>query len=234
MEEILRAATSEHLRSELGRLDIAVSARSLGRSTKQVERYSIAHLLATISAARLTFPLTVTHSDKPDFVLSMPSGTVGIEHTEAVPENVARGEFLREKGLGPEVYFTLRATPGEPRKSAAELREEIEADEPGSGWAGDSAEREWATAMAHFVIKKISKATAPDFARHPENWLMIYDNWPLPHIDFAKAASLLYPLLREIKAFATFDAIFVMDDQQMCELRDSPIVYGVVEPGSRI
>ena len=232
MEEILQATTAEDLRIELGKLDIAVSGRTSGRSTQQVERYSIAHMLASISASRLTFPLTVAHADKPDFVLSMSGGSVGIEHTEAVSENVARAEFLREKGLGPEVYFTPRATPGEPRRNAAELRDEIEANEPGAGWAGDSAEREWATAMFHYIKKKIRKATAPGFARYPENWLMVYDNWPLPHIDFSKAAAFLYPLLKEINVFATFDSIFVMDDQQMCELRDSPIIYSVAEPGS--
>lgn len=216
MEEILLATTAEQLRVELAQLDIDVPERSAGRRNHHAERYCIAHLLATLPASRLSFPLTLVHDDKPDFVLSMPSGSVGIEQTEAVPENVARAQFLREKGSGSDVYFTPHATPGEPRKTAAELRQEIEVDEPGDGWVGNSAEREWAAAIVHYVQEKIPKATAPGFVRHPENWLMVYDNWPLPHINFAKAAALLYSLLIDINAFTVFDAIFVLHDSRIC------------------
>jgi hypothetical protein len=232
MEELLHADTPEQLRAGLAELDIDVPERSAGRRNHHAERYCIAHLLATLSTSRLSFPLALAHDDKPDFVLSMPKGSIGIEHTEAVPENVARAQFLREKGSGPDVYFTPHAIPNEPRKTAAELRQEIEADEPGDGWVGDSAEREWATAMAHCVKEKLLKVTAPGFVRHPENWLLVYDNWPLPHINFTKAAAFLYPLLRELNAFAVFDSIFVLDDSQMCELRDSPIIYSLAAPGA--
>lgn len=232
MGEILQAITPEQLRAELAQLDIDVPERSAGRRNHHVERYCIAHLLATLPDSRLFFPLTLAHGDKPDFVLSMPNTSIGIEHTEAVPENVARAQFLREKGSGPDVYFTPHATPGEPRKTADELRQEIEADESGDGWVGDSAEREWAAAIVHYIKEKIPKATAAGFVRYPENWLMVYDNWPLPHTNFAKAAVFLYPLLKELNAFAVFDAIFVLDDSQMCELRDSPIIYSLAAPGA--
>jgi len=152
----------------------------------------------------------------------MASIEVGIEHTEAVPENVAWADSLREKGLGPDVYFTPHATPGESLKTANELRHEIEADEPDSGWCGDSPEREWAAAIAHDVNKKITKATADGFVRCPANWLIVYDNWPLPVIDNSKAASYLALLLAEMDAFSVFDAIFVHDDSHLCEFREAP------------
>ncbi|KIL05685.1 hypothetical protein QX25_06690 [Stutzerimonas stutzeri] len=100
-EIILQAGTLAELRTKLAELDIDVPARSEGRRNHHAERYCIAHLLATLPAERLSFPLTLVHSDKPDFVLTMSGTEVGIEHTEAVPENVARANFLREKGLGP-------------------------------------------------------------------------------------------------------------------------------------
>jgi hypothetical protein len=156
--------------------------------------------------------------------LAMTGSEVGIEHTEAVPENVARANFLREKGLGPGVYFTPHAAPGEPRKTADELRHDIEADEPGPGWYGDSPEREWAAAMAHSVKEKIPKATAEGFVRYPVNWLIVYDNWPLPAIDYSKAATYLVPLLADMGAFSVFDAIFVHDDTHLCEFRDAPVI----------
>jgi hypothetical protein len=223
-EIILRAANPAELKAKLAELDIDVPARSEGRRNHHAERYSIAHLLATLPADQFSFPLTLTHSDKPDFLLVMAGSEVGIEHTEAVPENVARAHFMREKGLGPDVHFIPHATPGEPRKTADELRREIEDDRLGSGWCGDSPEREWAAALAHYVKEKIPKAMADGFVRYPANWLIVYDNWPLPVIDYSKAATYLAPLLTEMGAFSVFDTIFVHDDSHMCEFRDAPVI----------
>jgi hypothetical protein len=229
MKIILSIDRPEELKTRLAELDIKVPARSNDRTTKQVERYCIAHLLATLPVERLSFPLTVSNPDKPDFVLHMPTGDIGIEHIEAVPENVAHAQFLREKEcLGSEVYFTPHAIPGEPRKIADELRREIENDDPGDGWAGDAPEHKWANAMAYSVEKKLHKANA--YTRYPTNWLMIYDNWPLPHIDSSKAIQLLYPLLMNLNAFSVFDTIFILDDSQMYELQNNqPIVYKLVK-----
>lgn len=230
-EIILQADTPEELMTKFAELHIDVPARSEGRRNHHAERYCIAHLLATLPTERLSYPLTLIHSDKPDFVLRMSGSEVGIEHTEAVPENVARANFLREKGLGPDVYFTPHAMPGEPRKTADELRHEIKADNPGSGWCGNSPEREWAAAMAHYVKEKIPKALADGFVRYPANWLIVYDNWPFPAIDYSKAAKYLASLLAEMDAFSVFDAIFVHDDSHMCEFRHAPVVYSLIKPG---
>ena len=207
-EIILRANTPAELKDRLAELDIDVPPRSEGRRNHHAERYCIAHLLATLPVEQLSFPLTLTHSDKPDFLLAMFRADVGIEHTEAVPENIARADFLREKeGLGPD----------------GELRREIEADESGPGWCGDSPEREWAAAMAHYVKEKMPKATADGFVRYPANWLIVYDNWPLPAINCSKAASYLAPLLAEMGAFSVFDTIFIHDDSHMWEFRETPL-----------
>lgn len=231
-EIILLANTSAELRGELAELDTHVPARSEGRRNHHVERYSIAHLLATLPVERFLFPLTLVHRDKPDFLLTMSDGDVGIEHTEAVPVNVARAQVMRERGLGSEVYFIPHVQPGEPRKEAEELRREIEADDAGGGWYGDSPEREWAEAIAHCVGEKLPKAMADGFARYAVNWLIIYDNWPLPMIDFTKAAPYLAQLLMEGGAYLVFDAIFVHDESNMCEFRPSfsPVIYTLVRP----
>jgi len=98
--ELLRATSFAELQSSLMALDISVPERSRGRQTHHAERYCIVHLLSSLGSGRLTFPLVVLHRDRPDFVLSMPNGNIGIEHTEAVPENVARSEVLREQRHG--------------------------------------------------------------------------------------------------------------------------------------
>ena len=72
---------------------------------------------------------------------------------------------------------------------------------------GDSPEREWAAAMAESVEEKLPRAMADGFAHHAVNWLIVYDNWPLPHINFAKAVSFLSPLLEGMNAFSLFDVL---------------------------
>lgn len=84
--------------------------------------------------------------------------------------------------------------------------------------------------MAHYVKEKMPKAMAEGFARHQANWLIVYDNWPLPAIDYTKAASQLMPLLTDMGAFSVFDAIFVHDDSRMCEFGGTPIVRALVKP----
>lgn len=228
---ILRAINAEELRSRLAGLDIDVPARSKGRTTLHAERYSVAHLLATLPIGRFSFPLTVTHRDKPDFLLAMSTGDVGIEHTEAVPENLANAQVMRERGLGPDVYCIPRAQPGEPRRTADELRREIEADATGEGWYGDAPEREWAEAMAYCVKVKLRKVMTAGFERYPVNWLVLYDNWPLPALDYSDAAPYLAQHLKKIRVFSVFDAIIAHDDSQMCEVRDDWLVHPLVKPG---
>jgi len=84
--------------------------------------------------------------------------------------------------------------------------------------------------MAYFVKEKLPKATAEGFTRYPVNWLIVYDNWPVPSADYAKASSYLAPLLAEVNACSVFDAIFILDTAQMCEFRGTPIVHTLVRP----
>lgn len=116
-QAILRADTSAELLAKIAELDIDVPPSSGGRRKHHAERYCIVHLLATLPVERFAFPLALSHSDKPDFLLEMRGAEVGIEHTEVVPENIALADFLRDKeGLGPDAYFTPHAVPGEAKK----------------------------------------------------------------------------------------------------------------------
>lgn len=127
-------------------------------------------------------------------------------------ENEAHASFLREKGLGPEVYFIQPATPGERKKRAVRLRAEIEADEAGEPWVGDGAEQQWADAMAYFIRDKVRAFQATGFQRFPENWLLIYDNWPLPVIQPERAAQKLSAHAALAEGLTVFERILILDD----------------------
>ena len=215
---LVEANSADDLRVRLTGIDIEVPPRHEGRTTPQVERYDMVHLLATLPSHRWTYPLTVTHGDRPDFLLVDGDGRqIALECVEAVPENEAKKAFLRGRGHGPEMHFIGHAEPGEPRRSTKRLLKEIEADDAGDGWAGDSVEREWANAVAHFATEKARSVRKDGYERGDETWLLMYDNWPLPHVKPETAASyfVAHPAVAEI--FGSFGRVFVMDGQGVWE-----------------
>jgi hypothetical protein len=222
---MIEAETTEDLKRVLAAIDVTVPLRSEGRTKEHVERYAAVRLLATIAPGRLEFPLRLTHrnppEDRPDFLLEMGARSIGIEHTESVPQNEAHTSFLREQGNGPDTFFISHALPGEPRKSKHQLLEEIASDDPGDGWAGDSPEREWADAMALSISAKLTGLIKPGFQLFRENWLLIYDNWPLPHVDPEHAAEILFATLQQGVALNSFDCIFVVNDHNLWEFSRS-------------
>lgn len=191
MQPLLVAVSAEDLRRALALLDIQVLRRAQGRTKTQTERFSIAYLLASLPTQYLKFPLTLEHSERPDFVLRLPSVTVGIEVTEAVPENHARASVIRQSGIGKSVHFVKRARPGEETQSTESLRDEIKLDRPGEPWVGNEPESECAEAMLYCAVSKAATAHKPGFKIHPINWLLVYDNWPLPGHHHSEANALL-------------------------------------------
>lgn len=211
---LLEADNADALRAHLAHIDTDVPLRSEGRTTEQTERYAIAHLLATLPASRFSFPLTVIHRDRPDFFIEESAGRrIAIEHVEAVPENEAKKAFLREVGDSEDMHFIPHAEPGEPRRSTKRLLKEIEADDAGDGWVGDSVEREWANAVAHFATEKVRSVQKDGYDRGDETWLLMYDNWPLPHVKPETAASYFVAHTAGAEIFGSFSRVFVMDGQ---------------------
>lgn len=231
MKNSWRAETEAELADLVRMVHVDVPFRSEGRTKDHTERYCVARLIAALPASRLRFPLQLDHGDRPDFILSMSEDRIGIEHTEVIPENVAHSAFLREKGHGPDMYFTPHAVLGEPKKTGAQLIAEIEADEMGDGWCGDSFERDWAAAMRHFILAKSTKALAEGFDRYGGNWILLYDNWPGPNLNFRKAVSFLQGLLTAGDSHS-FDSIFIIHGEDLCEINGQATFFKIPQVGS--
>lgn len=222
---MLVANNETELESVLRSIDISVPRRSGGRTKEHAERYAIAHMLsALMGKSQLSYPLELIQRERPDFLLKANGIEVGIEHTEAVPQNEAHKTALRDKVDGPEVHFISHNQPGEPKKTAKELIEEIQANHSGSGWAGDSVEREWSEAMHHFVKGKMETFEKEGFEKFKQNWLLIYDNWSLPALDREKAAQFLLPKLIESDSFNSFGIVYIITGDLVCEFSITGIV----------
>lgn len=225
------AANDDAFVRVLRRINVVVPGRAEGRTKDHTERYSMARLMSAVGS-ELAFPLTVVHHDRPDFIVTCPETRIGVEHTEVVPENVAHGSFLREKGHGPDVYFLPRAELAEPRKTAEQLKAEIIRDEPSGGWYGNAPERETAAAIVAFAQAKLLAAQKPGFEKCESNWLLMYNNWPAPNPDSAEVATTAQAGMAAAGVFEVFDRVFVICSGSLLALDvTGSRVLALVDPG---
>jgi hypothetical protein len=150
----------------------------------------------------------------------MAGANVGIEITEAIPENWAKISALHEVHEYDNVMFISRCKPGESRRPTAELDKIARGEDMGVGWGGDSPEREWADVMLHFARQKAAKLAKPGFQRFDRDWLLIYDNWPLPAVNEERAAEYLRAKLAVEIPPLPFHAIFVEGNKHFWHFED--------------
>jgi hypothetical protein len=224
-DAMLLAQTFDELHSRLPSINVKVPPRAEGRENDHVEIYSIVRLLGTLPRASIDFPLRLTKRERPDFLVQCGARMIGVEHTEAISENAAKEAFLRSKGHGPDVHFVRSGSVDEPRKSSKQLIAEIEADRSGPGWVGDSVEREWATAMAHFISQKVASANRAGFELFEQNWLLVYDNWTAPSLEREKGLMLLRTELQAVDPWRVFSRIFILDEKVLLEIASDTSLF---------
>lgn len=209
------------LKRALAEGDIAVPLRTKGRTKDHTEKYTASHLLsALLRAGMLTYPISLIHRDRPDFLLCMGLQQIGIEHVEAISQNEAHRKILRERGYGPDTHFIAHQRPGEPKKKAKSLIDEIEKNTAGDGWEGNTVEMEWAAVMLHFIKQKANVVRKQGFKRFDEDWLLIYDNWTLPGVEREDAAAALHNLVILGGGLPEFRHVFIMSGRFFCQVSD--------------
>ena len=178
---------------------VDVPGRTQGRKTEHTEKWSICRLLSTLATNdTLFFPLSLQHTDKPDFILKMNKNEYGIEITESIPKDYARCRAMAEREKPEAVIDISLFKRGSPPKSTEELRRIINSSElTGDGWSGNSAEIEWAHHIHDAISTKIEKLNNSGYKELPEYWLSIYDNLPLPKVNATKATETLISEISE-------------------------------------
>ena len=200
--------------------------------TEDTEAYAMAHLLSSLAERNslLTFPLELIHRkkphDKPEFLISMGGKKIGIEHTDARPENETRKDDLRcKEGIGPSVYFETPVEPGEIKRRTKQLREEIVANDSGIGWGNqDNTDQKWADVMLFIIDAKQLKLRKPDFSRYDEDWLLIRDAWPFPSVNLQNATRHLFSQIMALNVKLEFHRVFIIsrsDRGPVCEIAAS-------------
>ncbi len=223
-----KAALLDILRS----IDIVGPLMSGARSKEYTEPYAMAHLLSSLAVGDhlLTFPLELIYrespNDKPDFLLTMGGKKIGIEHTDARPENEQHKDVLRRsEGIEPPPHFVTPVEPDDPKRATEELRKEIEKNAHKGGWgAQDHTDQEWSRVMLNVIDKKEEKLLKPEFSRYDKDWVLIRDAWPFVSVDPENATGYLLSKIQSCKAKPNFHRIFIISNSNrgpVCEVTES-------------
>jgi len=196
----LTADSAVQLIELLAETNIKVPAITEGRKEVHRERYVMAHLLATKAENLFSYPMSVAHREKPDFAINQGEVSIGVECVEAVPEEWYEIEAIRERKYPNSKNFCIKYTPGHKSLTKTEKEESAAGRGKSYFWVGDTPEKEWAAAMAHFINVKTTKLRAGNYGDFQENWLLIQDEWRVPIFDaddLSKAVEFFLPLMKE-------------------------------------
>jgi len=230
--DIALTCDSGSLRDLLRSIDITVPQRTEGRKTAHTERWVICRLLSTLDKhGRLAFPLSVTHRDRPDFLVLQSLLQVGVEVTEAISEQYAAFSAIAEREF-PEVLLD----PGHfrwdsPHKTVEEMREILRQGVlTAPPWVGDRPEEEWALYMESVVRTKLEKLKRLDFMKYTESWLAIYNNLPIPNVHLQRASQRLLPKIADVwEGTPTFDRIYIEHGPVILEVRKGDTAHLTLE-----
>lgn len=172
----ISAKNRTDLMDRLAEIDISVPLLSQGRTKDHCERWSICRLLSTYT--NFSFPIKLTHRDKPDFFLKTSDLEIGIEHTEAIPQDYAHASAISEK-LDNDTVVDMSLFKWGQKKKPNEIYKIANMTKlAGPGWDGDGPEIEWAQAVFDITRTKTNLLRKIDFQKYDENILLIYDNLP--------------------------------------------------------
>lgn len=172
----ITAADSADLRRQFGTLGIRVPTRSEPKDQFAEEVYCLRRFLfPAAEKGLLTFPITATKHETPDFLLTCPiDGTVGIEVTKATRKEFEADLTRFHRNRSTKHYSS------DPILGTMDLSV--------AGWLGDAAEREWVQYIIARVKEKVADLESYSVGR---NDLLIYDNAPTAVTELKEAAEAL-------------------------------------------
>jgi hypothetical protein len=220
--DLITAESKRELLDYLRSQDITIPARTHGRAKEHCERRGAFRLLATLATSdRVEYPASVTHRDRPDFLLRLARREIGLEFTEAVSQEEAEIDALACHLNKSVLLFTDQFKRDMPKRTAAQRRQIIE-NPPlgGPGWGDDRGVPEWVEWMMDCIQKKTRSLAKADFDKYAENWLLVCDELPLPFAtDTAKRwIDLRAKLDRYFVEECHYDTVFIDSANELARL----------------
>ncbi len=209
------AASAPELQQRLKTIPSDVPPRGKGRTKQHIENWVLRHLLWTLAntTSLLTYPVSLRKGERPDLDGETASARIGIEVTEAIPQQYAHAVAIQNRECPPAILDPSLFQYGDPAMDADQIRhllQQVGDRLIGPGWIGESVEQEWAGRMALAVLHKTEMLNERTFRRQEGNWLAIYDNTPRPYLDVRSALPYLCERLAGIRRHPVeFDRVFI-------------------------
>jgi hypothetical protein len=168
----------------------------------------------------LDLPVCVEHRDKPDFLLSTRSCTIGLETTSFTDEEVMRADHLHFTRFPNACITTTGLRDGAHRRSSGEIEEAM------FNWTGPwESVADGADHVARKILESIrlkrQKFHSADFEKFDQNWLLLTD-YRNPFSDYITCNILLQHLAASQRTDALgieFDRIYICYGRQCFRLR---------------
>lgn len=215
-------ASSSALAATLRANDVRVPppGHGCGRDRKQrSERWITCRFLDAVSGAGLLeFPLRVETGERPDLVLTTPSGRMGIEITVAIPRDRARVDACSEDKEIDGFHYIPRYRVTDAPRSQSEIGKIARGQIRPLPHMGNSIERNWVEAVFDRVERKIESFGKQGFGKYPDNWLLIYDNWsPAPRLNGHVAVECLGRRIFDLSERNPFCRVFLQEERHIWE-----------------
>ena len=225
MHRVLLVADAGSLVSGLRSIYVQVPSQPRHQKSADLELDALIALAISIPWAASDFPLEIWRRERPDFLIRAGGREIGVEHTEAVSQNIAHELALRAEGHGPDSYVAVRRPSrfNEPTLSRKEILESIHHPRQFPSM-GHEIERCWVQAMVGFAGRKTASAKKDGYQAYAENWLLIYDRWRPSCGDYDIALPQLTHALGEGNTWDTFSAVYIVGKRAVVEVTSSEAV----------
>jgi hypothetical protein len=193
----IHAVTPRELRAKL---DADLKAIAHEPSLTNAEWYERQQLWRFLRAASETdllhYPLTIEHTSRinPDFRLTLPDSTIGIEASRIATEAYLRLNALRAEGKTPAVLGISHTLLGNDPMNNNDL---VAGTAPGRDWNPPTKETDfWVEHTRLVVDKKTRIRRSSNYADYGENWLLLWDILSFAEEDYDNRIHLIHCRLR--------------------------------------
>lgn len=181
---MIEAKNNKELLSKLSKIKINKPPKNKSLKNEHAEKYCLLKILSTLAKSnKIIYPLQILDRDgdkkreRPDFLYISGNHHIGIEHTQAVPENKIKEDIFRKKLGKNEVHAISEYHPTDKRMGKKLLINKIENNNSSQASLNDSIEINWSSVMRYFIAKKENNTLKKGYKLFDKNWLIIHDNW---------------------------------------------------------
>jgi hypothetical protein len=201
---------------------------------RSTERTILDELLRRLPKLGYPTPVSIEDSERPDFILTVPDGQIGIEVTRATHQEQIRMQKLKETRLSDRCVSVLPQPDGSQRRSDEELTNAMQWLI--SEWKDAATEfNEWGEKVIASLVSKRDRLNQPGFQVFDRNWLLLFNEPGLrTNTDFNWATKFLRRVFaRPSTNERDFDRVFVLSNHFLFICAQGSVSSHYDEAGTR-